>query len=869
MDQVMTTINFEHLFTKLPDQYVVFDVDTPHFTILAVSDAYLAVTKRTREELIGTSLFIAFPDTSDRARKAGKGELQQSLETCMATKQPDNTGVIRYDIANKSGELEARYWQATHYPVLEEDGSVKAIVQSTADVTDEVLANEQLELAQLQRDNVLSAGMIGSWTWKIKDDLVIADKGLATMFGVSEKKAATGLPLDTFIDAIHPDDRERVTGTIGRTLEKRSAYEIEYRTVHIDGTERWVIARGKVQTDDAGEPISFPGVMIDITARKQAEMALASSDSQMHFMANAMPQLVWVARPDGFHEYYNQQWYDYTGTTEGDTDGEGWKNLFHPDDQLAADKAWRHSLKTGEPYEIEYRLYHAPTDRYRWVIGRALPYRNDKAVITKWYGTCTDIDEQKRASQLQSFLATASQELASSLDSIKTLNKISQLMVPEIADWCTVDLYDEATGWNQVSLSHIDNAKIKLAQDYRRRYPLRSDDPTGVPSVVRSGKAEYYPQIDALASDDSLSEEGKALLQELNICSVIIAPITIRGETKGAISFVSSDSGREYTIADFDMAQELARQISLSMTNAALFEESKKEIKHRKKLEKDLRLAARELEDRVQKRTEQLQETNEGLRQEIIRRKEAEATLQTYSANLSRSNQELEDFAYVASHDLQEPLRKIQAFGDLLEGEFAEKLGEGKEYLDRMRNAASRMSVLIEDLLAFSRVSTKERPITEVNLHEIAKDVVGDLEARVERTNGQVNIESLPIVWADQTHMRQLFQNLIGNALKFHRKDVPPVVKVFIDKAASSTEQTTIRIEDNGIGFDEKYLDRIFSVFQRLHGREEYEGTGIGLAVCRKIVERYNGTITAESIPGKGSTFIISLPTYNQEKSDD
>ena len=871
MTQASTVINFAQLFTQLPGHYVVVAADAPAFTILAASDQYLALTQRQRDKLVGTLMFEAFPDTSPLARKTGKGEVYLSFEACIKHKKPDSTGVIRYDISNRENKLDVRYRQATHYPLMDDKGEVYAIVQSTADITETVLANDQLKLAKLQRDDILSAGMIGLWSWNVKEDIVVADKGLAAIFGINEDEAAKGLSIDTFINAIHPEDSPRVLKTITSTLEKGVHYETEYRTVSVDGTERWVIARGKVERDKAGEAVALPGVMIDISDRKRAECALLESDNQSRFMADTMPHLVWVTNADGTSEYYNQRWYDYTGTTPGEMKAETWKQLFHKDDQEAITKAWHHSVQTGDPYEFECRLFHAPSKEYRWVIGRALPFRNESGAIVKWYGTCTDINEQKRASQLQTFLASASSKLSLSLNTNENemLATISQMMVPEIADWCTVDLYDEATGWKQVSLAHVDAEKIKLAEDYRRRYPISSDDPTGVPSVVRSGKTEYYRQIDMSDLDTGLNKEGRQLIRDLGIRSVIIAPISVQGATKGAISFISSDSGREYTLTDLDMANELARRISLSMTNAALFEEAQKEIKQRKRLEKDLRTAAQQLEDRVQKRTRQLQETNEGLREEIIRRKDAEATLQVYSTDLSRSNQELEDFAYVASHDLQEPLRKIQAFGDLLESEFAEKLGEGKEYLDRMRNAASRMSVLIEDLLAFSRVSTKDRPLSEVNLYQTAKDVVSDLEARVERTRGTVIIESLPVVWADPTHMRQLLQNLIGNALKFHRKDVPPSVAVFTDEKASTTEQTIIRIEDNGIGFDEKYLDRIFSVFQRLHGREDYEGTGIGLAVCRKIVERYNGTITAESTPGKGSTFIISLPTLTQEKSDD
>lgn len=275
------------------------------------------------------------------------------------------------------------------------------------------------------------------------------------------------------------------------------------------------------------------------------------------------------------------------------------------------------------------------------------------------------------------------------------------------------------------------------------------------------------------------------------------------------------------------------------------------EISDRKYLEKELLMEKQKLESRVKERTEQLHLTNQGLRDEVVRRREAEE-------ELKRSNKELEDFAYVASHDLQEPLRKIQAFGDLLETEYKDELGDGSDYLNRIRAASSRMSKLIQDLLTFSRIATKSNPPEPVDLNEILVDVVDDLELRIADTEGTVDVGELPTVMADPTHMRQLFQNLIGNALKFHRVDDAPIVR--IEQHTGDENCFEIRVCDNGIGFDRKYVDRIFSVFQRLHGREEYEGTGIGLAVCRKIVEQYDGTITAETKKNDGSTFIITLP---------
>jgi PAS domain S-box-containing protein len=267
---------------------------------------------------------------------------------------------------------------------------------------------------------------------------------------------------------------------------------------------------------------------------------------------------------------------------------------------------------------------------------------------------------------------------------------------------------------------------------------------------------------------------------------------------------------------------------------------------------------------------------------DITERKRGEDTLTQKAAELTRSNAELEQFAFVASHDLQEPLRKIQAFGDRLktkcEGAIA---AEARDYLERMQSAAARMRGLIDDLLAFSRVIRSGEPFVRVDLAVVTKEVLGDLEVRIEKSGAKVEVGRLPVIEADPMQMRQLLLNVIGNSLKFQPPGGVPIVKIRsrlvdpdsavdtayfkrisagADQAQAPRQLCEISVEDNGIGFDEKYSEKIFAVFQRLHGRTEYEGTGVGLAICRRITERHHGAIIGKSKPGEGATFIITLP---------
>lgn len=244
---------------------------------------------------------------------------------------------------------------------------------------------------------------------------------------------------------------------------------------------------------------------------------------------------------------------------------------------------------------------------------------------------------------------------------------------------------------------------------------------------------------------------------------------------------------------------------------------------------------------------------------DITARKRVEAEKDAFAEKMMKSNLELQEFASVASHDLQEPLRKIQAFGEQLRSGHSRELSEeGRDYLQRMLSAADRMRTLIRDLLALSQVTTKARPMVSTDLTQVAGEVIVDLEVRVAQSDGRVEVGTLPTIEADPLQMRQLLQNLIGNALKFRRRGVAPSVTVSGGPAGDAVCE--IRVKDNGIGFDPKYLSRIFAPFQRLHTRQQYEGSGMGLAICRKIVERHKGTITATSVPGQGATFVITLP---------
>jgi PAS domain S-box-containing protein len=526
-----------------------------------------------------------------------------------------------------------------------------------------------------------------------------------------------------------------------------------------------------------GSDGAIAGVMVvavDVTDLVTARTKVEESHKEFQFVTDFMPQMIWVTRPDGYHYYYNKQWYDYTGLTYGETEGEGWNHAFHPDDQERAWKVWRHSLATGEPYEIEYRCRRYD-GAYRWFLGRALPLKDEEGKIIKWFGTCTEIHDQKLAEE-----------------ALKKSEARSRAAI-EIARLGTFEIDVQ----QQTIIHSPRNAEI-LGLDPTKQWPYQSIIETVHPEdrAVRSKALEEAKQTGVLFYEARIIHADQS-----------IRWVRLNGR------YVQHDNQPRIIGTLMDITAE--------------------------------KKAAEVLEQKVEERTRELKQVNDQLKQ----------------------------FTYAASHDLQEPLRKISFFLDRLLANFGPTLNEeNKQITERLQHTAHRMRSLIDDLLAYSNTSLGVTGFEEIRLTGIIEEVLDDMEATILEKGAEVNVLELPIVKGDRRQLRQLFQNLISNALKYHKKGELPKVKITAQKvlgkeieaklsfSTSNNDFHLIEIKDNGIGFDPDDADRIFNLFQRLHGKAEYEGTGVGLAIVQKVVENHNGYIWAESEPGKGAKFKVLLP---------
>ena len=653
----------------------------------------------------------------------------------------------------------------------------------------------------------------------------------------------------TWSEVLDEADLPIVRDSWAKALEEGGLFEAEFRLRRYDGEYRWHLGRA-LPVQEAGEITHWCGTSTDIHDLKSAHDVLGERERLFRTLADTAPVMIWRTDESQSATYFNDRWLAFRGRSLEEESGNGWRDGVHPDDEDLCLRLFDEAYAGRRAFQVEYRL-RRHDGGYRWILNHGAPVFESGDRFTGFIGSCIDIDERRRLEDQVRFLAEASPILTSSLDYEATLQSVARMMVPKLADWAAVDMLMPDGSTKLLAVEHVDPEKVALARELRRRYPTNMDAPRGIANVIRTGESELYPIVtDEMLAASAVDEAHLNLIRSMGLRSGIIVPLKARGQVLGALTLVWSESERSYSEDDLRFAEELARRAAIVVDNARLYRQADEARAELERLNESLEL-------RVGRRTAELRLANETLRIEIEERRRAEHALGRANALLEQRNRELQDFAHVASHDLQEPLRKIVSFASMLGDDLSDEQGDALVYLRRIEHAAQRMTNLIQDLLEFSRVGMRGDTFQTVQLTEIIREVLGDLELLLSESGGRVDLDSICEIEADPLQMRQLFQNLIGNALKFHREDVPPIIRI---RSVVEDGVCKVTVQDNGIGFDEVYLERIFSPFQRLHGQSSFAGTGMGLAICRRIVERHGGTITARSLEGEGSTFIVRLP---------
>jgi len=543
-----------------------------------------------------------------------------------------------------------------------------------------------------------------------------------------------------------------------------------------------------------------------------ARAAADAGDRRYRFLAKAIPQIVWTARPDGELDSFNPRWAEYTGLSQDSARGRGWLVALHPDDLPRFLDAWSTALSAVETFEIDLRLRRAD-GAFRWHLARATAVTARAGGVVKWIGTCTDIDDQKRAEGTLRFLAEVGAVLAASLDHEDTLAGLARLAVPEVADWCFVDMVGPDGGLRRLAVSHGDPSKVEAAWGLDRLYPPDAGDPHGPSRVMRTGRTELTPEVtDAMLAAVARDTEHLAALRGLGLASSLCTPLTARGRPLGVLTLMTAESGRRYGPADVPLAEELARRAALAVDSARLYRDA---------------LQARE---------------------------EAEA-----------ANRAKDQFLAVLSHELRTPLTPVLATVTAILDEPGPP-EDVRPALELIRRSVELEARLIDDLLDVTRVAHGKLhlDLSVVDAHELVHQTLGICRSDLygKRMRLEVSLKAgRHHVLADPARLQQVYWNLLKNAVKF-TPDGGGLAIRSRNEDGPDGPLLVVEVTDTGIGVDPEALPRIFNAFDQGDDgvTRRFGGLGLGLAISRSVVDAHGGRLRADS-PGRGlgTTFTLEL----------
>ncbi|MFK7801493.1 MAG: PAS domain S-box protein [Anaerolineae bacterium] len=678
------------------------------------------------------------------------------------------------------------------------------------------LQDNLLELVKLShvasrtKNMVVVCDRFGRIEWINEAFTQITDYTLAEVAGISPGHILQGPKTD-------PDTIAYMRERVNNGLD----FECELINYNKAGNEYWVKVEAQPVYDDDHELINFIAIETDITEQKRSETRIKESEAlKSGILTTALDGIISIDHLGKIIEF-NPAAEAIFGHKKADVIGLEMADLIIPE-QLRQDhsKGFNAFLKTGSGKVIGRRIellaLHADGTKFPAEIAITALEHGENPVFT---AHLRDITEKKmnetRLTEYADDMALANIELYSQQNRFRSLLDIATNTNLENSSELASAIEQGAKSLKMPIgvLSHIENDRFNIIEAYSDEMPLAKGASCPLEMTICQ-KTISNDSIYAAVDIESDSNQAPTWFGDTPLKGYIGTTIKVNGKLYGTLSFLTPHKRNEFSESESDFVNLLAQWISVT-----------------------------------------------------LERQQSRSTLVSYAHELERSNKELIDFAYVASHDLQEPLRKIQAFGSRLESKYVGVLDEkGIDYLSRMQNAASRMQILINELLNYSRVTTKAKPFEPTDLQEVMLGVLSDLEISIEQKDALINLVPLAKIDADGVQIRQLFQNIVGNALKFTVPDRRPEITItgIVTPAKNGADLYEIEISDNGIGFDEKYVSKIFGIFQRLHGRSEYAGTGVGLAICKKIIDRHSGNIIVNSEIDKGSTFRIQLPVHQE-----
>jgi PAS domain S-box-containing protein len=907
--------NFMRLFEASPAPFLVLAIDAPRFTISEVNDAYLAATARNRKDIIGQSVFEAFPDNPDDPTVKGVDVLRASLERVLATREPDTLPGLRYDVAPTGGRFEERWWSPVNSPVIGENGEVEAIIHNANDVTEERRVTAALRESEARLKLALEAGRLAEVTFDFPDG-VVHSSAFAELLGHPRDKRLT---LAEFRAQYHPKDHDRI-------LEERAAilagsqtfFEIEKRIVRPDGQIRWVYGRGGVQRDSRGQATSVTAVYLDETDRKLAEAALAESEKRFRNVADGAPVMMWVTDPSGNCTYLNKRWYEYTGQELGAGEGYGWLSAVHPDDYSVAEQAFLKANAEQHDYRVDFRLRRAD-GAFRWAIDAAAARFAEDGEYLGYVGSVIDIDERREA------------ELA--LEASEERLRLATEHA-EIGFW-DVDLVQDILIWPprvKAMFGISPDVPVAMADFYEGLHPEDQEQTAGAfrDACDPTLQALYEVEYRTVGKEDGqlrwVAARGRGIFDKDRCVRVVGIAIDITARKLTEIALQESEarvraltdnlpSGMVYQLwtgpdgegRKFLYVSQSHEQLT-GVTAEAVLEDPTLPYKLllpadlvdlafaeakaiRENCAFDAEARFRRLDGKVRwsriisaPRPQADGSTIwDGIQIDITEHKEAEAELRELNDNLEQRVAE-EVSRRSSAEDALRQSQKLEAMGQLTGGvahdfnnlltpivgslDMLQRKGLGNERDQRLIEgaiqSAERARTLVQRLLAFAR----RQPLQPVPVD--VKQVIDGMADLISSTTGpQVKVvvevsDNLPPAVADPNQLEMALLNLAVNA-----RDAMPSGGILRLSAGVADVHTggsdlgpgryiTLSVADTGVGMDEATLKRAIEPFFSTKGLGK--GTGLGLSMVHGLALQLGGTLRMRSRPEVGTNVELWLP---------
>jgi len=877
---------------------------------------YLAMVGR-GDGLIGKPIRLVFPEAAGQGVFEACDEVYRTGTPFVVSEMP-----ITFD--RGQGHPEQGWFSFSITTVRDPatpastEGPIVGLMCVASEITDQIRARQSVEqatkaLARSERRFRSLAQSTSEMIWSTNAAGEVSDDSPAW-------RAFTGQSYEEWtgygwLNAVHPEDRARAEAAWREAVVRRGKYEVDYRLRRADGTYAHTVARGTPLIDDRGEIEEWVGLNVDISARLQAEEALRENERQLRLALMAGRMGTWEYDLVSNQIRWSPEIERMHGIAEGSFDGtfEAFQRDIHPDDRTLVAETMHRDIAEGRDHKLLYRIIRQD-GAVRWLEAFGTFLRDHAHRAVRLIGVCSDVTERIDADDARSALRI--QKMLEGIgDAFAVYDRQWTVLFTNDASTAPLGLKPaDVIGKNVWDLAPaLKGTKFYTeltrvletgeAATFEEHYaPLDRWFEVHAYPVADIGLAVYSRDITARRSEQELlnrlvrygelrADVGGALSVQQQIpemlqscCQGIVERLRMSFarvwlvDTSGDWLELQASAGK-YTHINGGHARVPVGQLKIGkiaserrphLTNDVLHDErlGNPEWARREGMVSfagyPLVVGERVIGVMAAFATEPLPDDTlvalgsigDAIAQGVERRR-AELALAEYARDLARSNADLQQFAYVASHDLQEPLRMVGSYVQLLERRYKDKLdADARDFIAFAVEGVGRMRRLIEDLLAYSRVGTRGSAPTTVNLDSVVATAEKNLERAIAESGAMVECRALPEVIGDEGQLIQVFQNLIGNAIKF-RRDEPPHVEI---SAVREGPEWVVSIRDNGIGIDAQYFERIFIIFQRLNAREKYPGTGIGLAVTKKIIERHGGRIWVESTEGRGSTIFFSLP---------